>query len=510
MTLAYPGKSAHDGNAFQARIFWLKAAWLLKPDSHVARVGFESGPRGFDDVWVEYNPKSSVLDQFGKRIDIERFQCKWHVNLGLFTHVQLTEPGYINAKRYSLLQRARDALAADRGAGRHSLVYLTTNHRIDPSDPLFKLICTSRNTLNLNRLFDGTSDRSAIGKVRKCWRDHLEMGDQQLREFCAHLGFNLINEHLDDLNRCMADRLTHNGLVALEPGSATRYDEIPWKWAGQHRKQFDQSSFRQACAAEGLLATTARAAVPMFGIKSRDRAYDRLDDRCIDTLDLIPHFDDRFIRDPVDWGQALLPKLKHFIGQAVNKTPGHRIRLALETHATLAFAAGSVLNTKVRRVVELEQNSPGPTVWSPDDQPANPAWPGWDFQTCRLRGAGTDIIVAVGLTRPVEPKVRAFATTKLPQAVTLLAATPTGAPGQQSVACGAHAAQLAESLANRIQALRDAAQGPTPHIHLFIAAPNAFTFYLGRQVEVMKPLTLYEFDFQSQRDDSYEPALSLG
>ena len=507
--MAYPSESVVDGHAFQARIFWLKAASLLKPDSHVARVGFESGPRGFDDVWVEYDPNSSVLDQFGCQIDIERFQCKWHVNQGSLTYAQLTDPRYIGAQSYSLLQRARDALEVDRRARRHSLLYLTTNHCIDSSDPLFKLIRTFRNTLNLDRLFDGTSDRSATGKVRKCWRDHLGMNDQQLREFCAHLGFELIDDHLDALKWRMAERLTDTGLVALEPGSATRYDAIPWAWAKQGRKLFDRSTFRDACTAERLIAETARKPVPMFGIKSFDRAYDRLDERCTDTLDLIPHFYGRFIRDPANWDRVLLPKLGAFILQAVSKTPGDRIRLALETHATLAFAAGSVLNTKVRRVVELEQNSPGPTVWSPDDEQSNPMWPAWNFQTDRLHEAGTDIVVAVGVTRPVEPKVRAFAVTHLPGAATLLVATPASAPGQQSVACGAHAAQLAESLANRIQVLRDSAQGPTPRIHLFIAAPNAFTFYLGRHAEVMKPLTLYEFDFQSQRDGSYEPALAL-
>lgn len=509
--MTFPSEPVHDGFAFQARIFWLKAASLLNLNSHIVRVGFEDGPSGFDDIWVEYDARSGVQDQFGQRIDIERFQCKWHVNLGFFTHEQLTDPGYIGAQR-SLLQRARDALEADRIDGRHSIVNLTTNHRIDESDPLFKrsLIRTTRHTLHLDRLFDGSTDGSLTGQVRKCWRDHLGMDDEQLGGFCARLGFELIHDHLDALKWRMADRLTENGLVALEPGSATRYDNIPWEWAKKGRKQFDRSSFRAACAAEGLLANIAPTPVPMFGIKSFERAYDRLEDRCTDTLDLIPYFDGRCIRDLADWGQTLLPKLRNFIGQAVERTPGDRIRLALETHITLAFAAGSVLNTKVRRTVELEQNSPSPAVWAADDRTSDPAWPRWDFQTCRLDGAGVDIVVAISLTQLVEPKVRAFVAAHLPVAATLLVATPTGGPGQQSVACGAHAEQLAESLANQIKALRDAAPGPTPRTHLFIAAPNAFTFYLGRHFEVMKPLTLYEFDFQSQRGGSYEPALALG
>lgn len=491
-------------------MFWIKAAPLLNPHGQVVRVGFESGPKGLDDIWVEYDPQSKVQDQFGKQIDIERFQCKWHVNLGTFTHRQLTEPSYIGRKSKSLLQLARGALAADTNAGRHSLVYLTTNHRVDAADPLLKkcLISTSRHTLNLDRLFDGTQDNSATGQVRKCWREHLGMDDVELRQFCARLGFELVADSLDGLKRRMADRLANSGLTALEPGGATHYDAMPWAWAQQGRKVFDRSSFRQACIGDGLLANTALKPLPMFGIKSFERAYDRLEDRCTDTLDLIPHFEDRFIRNPADWHQTLLPKLKHFIEQAVHKTPpGDRMRLALEAHATLAFAAGSVLNTKVRRTVELEQNSPGPALWAPDDRGSDPDWPAWDFQTCHLGNEGADFVVAVGLTQVVEPKVRAYVQAHLPEAATLLVATPSGGSGQQSVACGAHADQLAQSLATRIKTMRETAN--MSRTHLFIAAPNAFTFYLGRHFEVMKPLTLYEFDFQSQRDGGYEPALAL-
>ena len=45
-----------DGDTFQARLFWLHAARLLDPESPVVRVGFETGPKGFDDIWVEYDP----------------------------------------------------------------------------------------------------------------------------------------------------------------------------------------------------------------------------------------------------------------------------------------------------------------------------------------------------------------------------------------------------------------------------------------------------------------------
>lgn len=38
------------GIDYQARWFWWRAAQLLWPDTPVAKVWFESGPRGLDDV----------------------------------------------------------------------------------------------------------------------------------------------------------------------------------------------------------------------------------------------------------------------------------------------------------------------------------------------------------------------------------------------------------------------------------------------------------------------------
>jgi hypothetical protein len=46
-------------------------------------------------------------------------------------------------------------------------------------------------------------------------------------------------------------------------------------------------------------------------------------------------------------------------------------------------------------------------------------------------------------------------------------------------------------------------------MHLFIAAPNGFTFYLGRHIKVLQPVTLYEYDFDGGRSGSYEPSLSM-
>jgi hypothetical protein len=56
------------GDDFQVRIFWLCAPLLLVPESYVARVSFESGPRAFDDVTVEYVAGKGPQDHYGDEI----------------------------------------------------------------------------------------------------------------------------------------------------------------------------------------------------------------------------------------------------------------------------------------------------------------------------------------------------------------------------------------------------------------------------------------------------------
>jgi hypothetical protein len=499
-----------DGFAFQARMFWIKAAKLLNPNGAIVRVGFESGLRGFDDVWVEYDPAKARPGPYGNPLLIERMQCKWHARNGSFTHIDLTKPGYIGATEVSLLQRARDAHRADRAAGRHSLVKLMTNHRIDDSDALYKLVRSNDHTLRIDELFAGKTARSATGALRKLWQDHLGIDDQELRSLCSSLGLSTVSESLEDLRERMDECFLAHGIrPTVTNASATAYDDTVYKWMSQGILEFDRNTFREKCAQEDLLAEAEGLKGPkVFGVKSFEHSFDRLEDRCDEVLNLVPSFEDRFIKPEASWRDDLLPALRAFLNEAAKS--GRRIRLAVDAHSTLAFAAGTILDTKSGRIVELEQRTPNATVvWAPDDASPSPAWPGWNFAEYDLETGGSDVAVAVSLTRSTETDVRRYVHGN--QAIgQLLVAVPSGGPSQRSVLCGAHADVLAEALAARLKEERTRGAA-TKHArtHLFMAVPNAFPFYLGRHIHTLKPITLYEFDFHTERDGSYQPSLSL-
>jgi len=496
-----------DGDTFQARMFWLKAARLLDEHGCIVRVGFEHGPKGFDDVWVEYEPDRAPQDQFGNALHVERMQCKWHATPGTFTHQALIDPAYVNATSASLLQRALGAFRADRSSGHATRLSLVTNHMVDQADTLSKYIRSKCLTLDLDGLFSGKTTRSATGQIRKAWCDHLQVDEDELRELCASLSFNSTRESLDALREMLDDACRLNGLVRPEPNASTTvYDSNIFEWVGQRRTVFDRKTFKEKCAQEGLLAAPSKT-VSLYGIKSFEHPLDRLEDRCQDVLNLVPEFNDRLIRDDEAWRSSLVPRLQKFLAGV--PAPDGRMRLAIEVHATLAFAAGAVLNTKSGRVVELEQRSPTRQLWAHDDRPLTPDLPSWEYVEHELDSNGVGTACAISVTRDTEAAVRRYISQSGPRIRRLILAAPQGGASARAVASGAHANALAESLASRLKRDRDArAPNDGERYHLFISAPNAFTFYLGRQAPAIAPWTLYEFDFDHQVDGSYWPSLS--
>lgn len=493
-----------DGDTFQARLFWLKAAKLLDPQSPVLRVGFETGPKGFDDIWVEYEPGRGPGDQQGNPLRREHLQCKWHVTPQAYGYLALTDPEFINANARSLLQRAFAAHVEHAPDGTGSRFGLVTNWPIAVDDELRPLVSQRSATLRLDRLFGRGTDRSAPGRVRKAWREHLQIDEARLRVFVQTLALSLAAESLDDLRERLDPALGIVGLRRMPASdSSFVYDDLVFQWLAQGRLHFDRESFRDLCARERLLGPASGGPL-VFGVKSFEHPIDRLEDRCVKVLNLVPRFDQRYIQAQEDWAEVLYPQLTKFLLAAAREHEG--LRLVLDAHTTLAFAAGSVLNVKSGRRVELEQRTLGRQVWAADDTDDDPQWPTWTFVAEPTGTAGDAVAVAVSATHEIANAVKAHVAQERLDVGRILIAHLSSGANSRAVASGRHAFKLAESLAACLKAERE---NGARHIHLFVAAPNALTFFLGQRQMGMGRVTLYEFDFEGNRSASYERSLSL-
>jgi hypothetical protein len=497
--------ASRNGATFQARLFWRHAARLLDPHGVVAKVGFEQGPKSFDDIWVEYDSAQRPNDQDGMPLRREHYQCKWHAAPDVYGYQQLVDPAFINANARSLLERARTAQMEHAPDGNGVRFKLVTNWQIAKDDPLRPLISTRSTALRVADLFATKTDNSAAGRVRKIWREHLKIDDPELRRFARTLAFGQAVDSLDDLRLVLDETFMAMGLRRVPANeSAFFYDDLIYQWMGQNRLEFDRTSFRAACAQEGILATSEPPA-KIYGVKSFEHPIDRLEERCEMVLDFVPAFDARYIRSERDWSDKIYPDLRAFLLAAAAQ--GDSLRLALDAHTSVAFAAGAVLNLKSGRAIELEQRVLKRMLWSANDQTLDPAWPQFSFETVDIDSDRPDLAVAIGVTHDVRNQVAAHVRSALPSVGRILNAIPVGGPGARVVVCGRHAFDLAEAVAHRIAALRSS-RAPGLN-HLFMAVPNALSVFLGQRQPAIGPTLLYEFDFEGLQGGGYKASLAL-
>ncbi len=259
---------------------------------------------------------------------------------------------------------------------------------------------------------------------------------------------------------------------------------------------------------EGILAPSGRHTDALvIGVRSFMHPIDALENRCDRMRNLVPYFDGRYIRNPADWQDRILPDLRAFVLEAARSND--HLQLILDVHTSLAFAVGALLNVKSGKRIEIEQRGGGRRFWSTSDQPADPDWPKFVFEEEVLNPDLDGIALAIGLTHDVSVAVRDFARSQNTEIGQIIHCAPQGGASQQSVRCGRHSWTLAESVVRRIRHLCGGKAGVEP-LHAFIAGPNAFTFFLGQQQQALGPAALYEWDFDGRHGGGYSLGMTVG
>ena len=134
--------------------------------------------------------------------------------------------------------------------------------------------------------------------------------------------------------------------------------------------------------------------------------------------------------------------------------------------------------------------------------PLDPAWPTLDVTTEAV-GSGDELAVSIGFTHDISPIVCEYLKDHSEVGRMIVAGVYGGSSGG-SVRSGSHAMMLAEGI---VAAIRW--QPPTRMLHLFIAASNGFTFFLGQHQPVLGSTTTYEWDFEGKQSHTYSKGLVL-
>lgn len=498
-----------DGFDFQAHYFWYKACTMFA-EPNIKCVSWEDGSvRGFDDVGVHYEP--ARLIRSGQEIHSEFYQVKFHVtNNNFFTSRSLVEPEFIGATTESLLNKLHKRYIADKDAYTKSLFTIANTWTLDKGD-LFSSLIDNDGAILLDKLFDGTTDKSRTGKVRKLWRENIGVNNDELRIVLKQFRVR----HSEDAGDRLTEKLNlalHNvGLQVIESDKRTNpYEPLITQLQREKKIHLDREQLREALQREQLWVSTSTAtarADRTVGVRTFQRGTDAIMFDTDSYLCLLHNFSGRFIVDASLWATDVIPQLSKFTDEYIQL--GHPITLHLDTHLSVAFAAGYFADVKSGVDVGIIQKTfSGRLLFRPNmQQTKTQANPLWAFSNTELSVQADEVAICLCVTHNILPDVQAYISKNLPNVGNILTAIVSPQPSGTAITDGDHAVALAE---NVIAQYRDALRGTrATRVHLFIAAPNAFAFFLGQRSKLLGNITLYEYDFENVLSGTYEPAINL-
>lgn len=247
---------------------------------------------------------------------------------------------------------------------------------------------------------------------------------------------------------------------------------------------------------------------PKLGIRTFLHKTDNLEDEVDLPLDLVPMFKGRKLRVEEDWQETVYPEVERFLNRHAARLKS--LYLQLDTHTSVAFAAGYTLGTMGGRTVTIRQRTPwGSGDWelSPGGGDVLPDTPLWsEIRTIDCPGGGTELALAVSVTHDVLSDVEEWVKSE-PRVGRILALSVHPKPLFTSLLNGAHAVALAQDVSGR---LRERSAGERAGVlHVFLSAPNAFTFSLGRLAPGFGKVQVYEFRKEENTLGGYEPGIAL-
>lgn len=248
--------------------------------------------------------------------------------------------------------------------------------------------------------------------------------------------------------------------------------------------------------------TTGEKRMLHLGIRSRsNKARGGAPIESDHLLDLVSYFDDRHPVSPTVLDEILghlWDYLRDYCGEAL---PVH---LSMETHLSIAFAAGYLLNLRTPKL-RVDQNTPQDV-----DTPKAPWDPKnlWTFEPIESLekandGEGSEAMaLAVSVARDALVQTESYCRSMYLQRWRGLHACISQGTGNSAIQGDGHMLALAKDLvanAARHKGRRD--------VHLFMAVPVSLAFQIGRLATDLGTIHLYEFDFGGKK--GYAPSLVL-
>ena len=483
------------GDDYQARWFWLEAVRLCVDAELVERVDYDHDDESFfEDVITRYRP--GKLDDRLEPLSADYWQLKYKVVQQEFTDESLISPEFIHSKT-SLLQRAATILSSK-----------TENIRLNIVTPCYlpapfgKYVENNGGQIRFEKL---------PASMKTAWRTHLNLNtDAELGEIIKSL--RIVRGYTPpQLIERINDRLPQHGFRQITEQATFPYDDVIRKAQQSGKQEFNRDNLTKLASAAGLWSEKQNG--PMsddykIGIRTFERAAEYLETQCEDVLSLMEFFDGRHLKKDYSWNKDVYPKLEAFLESCVQKSKGRRCVLMLETHTSMAFAAGFILDSKCgMHVVPCQKTIVKQEVWDPNESPSDENQL-FQFRDDPGKRGEPEVVLELSITHSIEDDVKKFLEDQSFSSARKILCNVESSPGKQSIRNARHSSELAAQVANHLKVNRSAEERDS-HLHIFASAPNAFMFMLGRHARSFGKCFLYEYDFESGRSGAYSQSISL-
>lgn len=224
-------------------------------------------------------------------------------------------------------------------------------------------------------------------------------------------------------------------------------------------------------------------------------------------LSLVDKFDKRKLKDKYSWKEDIYDSLKEFLINNTNTETAYK--LYLDTHTSIAFSAGRILNSKSGiNIFPLQKTADrGIVLWDVKFK-RETEYSNWKFTYEQLQENQFDVALILNVSRNIEGDVIRFIEDEnLPIGRIISCITSEAGATNISIKNGTHAVLLANDIYSAIATRSLEERRAT--LHIFASAPNAFMFFLGQNSHGFGKCTLYEYDFEQKESCTYSQSISF-
>lgn len=491
-----------NGDLYQRMVLWLHITKLISDDSDYKRLFTEhSEIKSFDDIVIEY--KSPTYKQGQRCIAREFIQTKFHqYESDTITVDNLMSPKFVNSTKYSFLQKLKLAYEQLGEDYLKCAFVLYSPYDIDQKDILYSRIANIDGFINLDKIFDGTTQTARTQAVLKM-KEHLEVNEEELKIILGQLKFYR-GPRYDELIDMVNFGLHFLSFQRISSSSAINpYVSLASKWLSGGITEITPEFIYSECFAEGLINKSNPQATKI-AIKTFNKGTRYLAENNIETLDLSDLFEDGKFLTHAEWSDIKKTMLLFFDSHNILD----QYEIFLECSFSVGFIAGRILNPKSGYFIYPVQKTPdGLKPWDYNNGSEIKQMEDTLYtEIIEEAGHTNDSVLIISITHDIECDVQEYLKEERITYSKLLKITHKNI-GHYAVSDGRQCSHIAEYIASILnRRSRSEKMGLT---HIFVAAPISLLFYLGKYSSNFGNIQLYEHDLNCSRSKAYWESVSI-